>query len=97
MIKRIVKLTFREESVADFLDIFETNQHRIRHAEGCLSLELLRGVAPSNVLFTYSWWESEEHLNAYRDSDLFKETWRKVKLLFADRPLAWSVESLVKI
>ena len=97
MIKRIVKLTFREECVNDFLEVFETNRQLIRHANGCQSLELLRGIEPNNVFFTYSFWESEEHLNAYRNSKLFRETWKKTKKLFADRPQAWSVDSVVKL
>ncbi len=43
-------------------------------------------------MFTYSYWESEAHLNTYRHSDLFRETWAKTKVLFADKPEAWSIE-----
>jgi heme-degrading monooxygenase HmoA len=41
-------------------------------------------------LSTFSLWESEEALNNYRHSELFSVTWAKTKILFADRPVAFS-------
>ena len=92
MIKRIVKMTFRPETIPVFLNDFEKIKNKIRNREGCHHLELLRGVNGSNVLFTYSYWESEEALNAYRQSDLFKRVWKNTKEKFAERAEAWSVE-----
>lgn len=94
MIKRIVKLSFKPEKVAEFLDIFENSKNKIRQFPGCHHLELWRCKAPDNVFFTYSFWESEQDLNAYRHSDLFRVTWSKTKQLFNDKPEAWSVEVL---
>jgi len=92
MIKRIVKLTLREDAAADFLDIFETSKAAIRSFEGCLNLELWRQCNTSAVFFTYSVWETPEHLEAYRQSEFFQRTWGKTKALFASRAEAWSVE-----
>jgi hypothetical protein len=94
MIKRIVKLTFQEDKVDDFLSLFEQTHQKIRSFPGCKHLELLRGIGPSNVFFTYSFWESEDDLEKYRHSELFRSTWSKTKVLFAGRPEAWSVEPL---
>ena len=91
MIKRIVKLTFRKEEIDNFMIIFEQSKKGIRAFEGCHHMELLRGLEPDNVLFTFSIWESEAALNNYRNSQLFQNTWTKTKALFADRPQAWSV------
>ncbi len=91
MIKRIVKMTFREEAVPGFLEIFEESKGKIRAFEGCHHLELLRGVDQPNVLFTFSFWEGEKALDQYRQSALFKNTWKKTKALFAERAEAWSV------
>jgi len=91
MIKRIVKLTFREEETDTFLQIFEESQEQIRNFPGCRHLELLRGLTAENIFFTYSFWESEEHLEAYRLSPLFKSTWSRTKKLFSEKPQAWSV------
>jgi heme-degrading monooxygenase HmoA len=49
------------------------------------------------VLFTYSLWESEADLNAYRHSELFEDTWKHTKALFADKPAAWSVDTVVVV
>jgi len=55
---------------------------------------MLQDLNQKNVFFTYSWWNSEGDLNAYRNSDLFKGVWVKTKLLFNDKPLAWSTEKI---
>ncbi len=91
MIVRIVQMTFEPENVDTFLSLFEERKQLIRHFEGCKHLELWQGANASNIFFTYSMWDSEEHLNHYRFSELFKDTWTRTKALFADKPQAWSV------
>lgn len=90
-IKRIVKLTFREEHCEDFIAIFKESKHKIGNFPGNKSVELLRGKKSDNIFFTFSVWESEADLEKYRKSDVFKSTWSKVKPLFADKPEAWTV------
>lgn len=92
MIKRIVKMTFQPDRVDDFLKIFEESSPHIRNFEGCRRLELWRCRTPDNVLFTYSFWDSEAALDRYRQSDLFRDTWKRTKPLFDDRPRAWSID-----
>lgn len=92
MIVRIVKMTFLENEVVHFLALFNERKSLIRHFDGCRHLELWQDAGKSNIYFTYSIWDSEEHLNHYRFSELFKDTWLKTKALFADKPQAWSVE-----
>lgn len=92
MIVRIVKMTFDKSQVENFLELFNERKPLIRHFDGCQHLELWQESGKSNVYFTYSIWDSEEHLNHYRFSELFKDTWAKTKALFADKPQAWSVE-----
>jgi hypothetical protein len=92
MLKRIVKMSFREEALPTFFAVFEESKAKIRAFEGCHHLEMLRDVAHPNVLFTLSTWEDETALNRYRQSELFKSTWDKTKILFSDKPKAWSVE-----
>lgn len=95
MIKRIVKLTLREEAVDTFLnEVFETSKLRIRAFPGCRHMELLRHIQQPNVLFTLSCWDDEAALEAYRQSELFQSTWAKTKVLFAEKAEAWSVEVL---
>jgi heme-degrading monooxygenase HmoA len=93
MIKRIVKLTFEPHLVTTFLDdVFEPSKTHIRAFPGCLSMELLKDINTPNVLFTLSYWQSPEDLEAYRHSELFKATWAKTKVLFAGKAEAWSLE-----
>lgn len=94
MIKRIVKLTFHPEHTDTFIQIFAESKEKIKARPGCHHVEMLRAVQPDNVFFTYSYWDSEEDLNAYRYSDLFQKTWAKTKILFSDRPQAWSTTML---
>ena len=91
MIKRIVKMTFREGEIDRFLQIFDRSSGHIRAFPGCRHLELWRCTAPANVLFTYSYWEDEDALERYRHSELFRDTWKQTKVLFEARPEAWSV------
>jgi len=93
MIKRIVKLSFREDAVQEFVaEVFEHSKERIRAVEGCQHMELLRHKTRPNVLFTLSIWDDETALEAYRASALFAETWAKTKALFAEKAEAWTVE-----
>lgn len=92
MIVRIVKMSFAEENVKTFLELFEQRKQLIRGFDGCLHLELWQQSGVLNVFFTYSKWESEQHLDHYRYSELFKDTWARTKALFAGKAEAWSVE-----
>lgn len=92
MIRRIVKMTFEPDQCAAFEAIFDAGKNKIRAFPGCHHLELWRCRQPENVYMTYSHWEDETALEAYRHSDLFRETWARTKVLFADRPQAWSLD-----
>lgn len=94
MVTRIVKMTFKEEACDKFVALFEHYKVRIRNAEGCESLTLLRQSGNGNIFFTYSLWRDENFLNAYRDSATFAEVWPKTKALFAAPAEAWTNEAL---
>ncbi len=92
---RIVKMEFQKDKIDSFLTNFEMVKDKIRNTKGCKRLELYRDKHNTNTFFTYSYWETENDLNAYRNSDLFKTVWTKTKPLFTAKPLAWSVDKLV--
>ncbi|RDV15847.1 antibiotic biosynthesis monooxygenase [Pontibacter diazotrophicus] len=94
MIVRIVRMTFKPENTEEFLEIFRSSKEKIRAFEGCKHVELLQDVNTPNVYSTYSLWESEAHLNEYRNSELFGQVWPITKKLFADKPQAWSYTSV---
>ncbi len=97
MLIRIVKLSFDPENIDDFLKIFEKSKEKIRNSKGCRLLELYNDKSNKGVFFTYSYWETEEDLNKYRNSEFFKSVWSGTKLLFNAKPEAWSVDRLYSI
>ncbi|MDT0678739.1 putative quinol monooxygenase [Autumnicola musiva] len=94
MLIRIVKMGFAPENIDTFLNNFEENKLKIRGFEGCEFLELYRGKDNINQFFTYSYWKDEAALENYRHSDLFKDVWAKTKILFNEKPEAWSVDKI---
>ena len=94
MLVRIVKMSFEPSKIEEFLTNFENNKQNIRNFKGCNFLELHRDKNNTNLFFTYSYWKSEEDLNHYRYSKLFKTLWSKTKPLFNAKPEAWSVNKI---
>ncbi len=91
MIKRIVKMEFHHDKVDDFKSIFKENWQLIAGFNGCKHIELLQDNLNPNIFFTFSIWENEDALNIYRQSDLFNGVWSKTKILFNNKPEAWTV------
>lgn len=97
MIVRVVRMTFQEDKLPDFHTIFNNSKHQIRAFPGNRHLQLLRDPDHPTVRMTYSLWESVDALEAYRRSDLFRETWAATKLLFAEKPVAFSGENIESV
>lgn len=96
MIVRLVHMTFKEENVDIFINIFEKYQHQIKASEGCLKLDLIQDQNQPNLISTLSFWEDEKHLETYRKSALFGKIWPLTKKLFSDTPRAISYNVLTK-
>ena len=94
---RVVRMTFRPEEAPAFLENFEAHKSLIRNFPGCQHLELWQDQDKKNIFVTYSHWESEEALNQYRDSQLFKSVWTITKALFSEKPQAWSTKKLQEV
>ena len=96
MIIRFVKMVFQPEKVDQFEELFRERKDEIMDSEGCISVELLRIKHAKDstgvVYFTRSKWNNEDDLLAYRSSELFADTWQRTKVLFADKPDAWTLE-----
>lgn len=84
-------MTLKAGHIMEFVDIFNESAELIDSFEGCLGVKLLMNADNENVYFTLSKWQSENHLNFYRSSGLFKTTWAKVKPLFSEKAEAWSL------
>jgi quinol monooxygenase YgiN len=92
MIKRFVKMTFKPEHIQDFKMLFNSKKEFIAAMEGCSHVELLQDINNPNIFFTFSIWEDPKYLEAYRQSQLFEDVWAKTKVLFGDKPEAWSLQ-----
>ena len=90
MIIRIVHLRFRQDTIAQFEDLFKKAAPTIKAWEGCRHLELWQNIDDHAAFTTCSFWEDAEALEAYRKSDFFKNTWSATKVLFAAPPSAIS-------
>ena len=97
MIKRVVRMEFAADKVETFLELFEATKSQIRHFPGVQHLELHRDAGNHNVYYTYSIWDGEASLEAYRVSPLFASVWSRTKVLFAGRPQAFSLEQVMVV
>ena len=97
MFVRIVKMSFHQKHIPSFLEMFEKKKTYIRDSKGCNLLELYQDKTNPEIFFTYSYWNKEEDLENYRNSDLFKNVWAKTKVFFNDKPLAWSVDKKISL
>ena len=86
-------MTFQPDKVEDFLSLFEGIEEKIRHFEGCKYLELMQDYHNPTIYSTFSIWEDDKALDKYRHSDLFGDVWPRTKILFADKPKAFSMLS----
>ncbi|WP_046758183.1 putative quinol monooxygenase [Kordia jejudonensis] len=97
MFVRIVKMSFHKENIPAFLEMFDEKKAAIKNRKGCEFLELYQDKTNPEIFFTYSHWNHPDDLEAYRNSDLFKNVWKQTKAMFNDKPFAWSVDTLVSL
>lgn len=97
MFVRIVKMTFRQDFIKTFENIFEENKLHIRGFEGCKLLELYQDKNQPNIFFTYSYWQDESDLENYRHSELFKRVWKATKAGFSEKAEAWSLNKKIEL
>ncbi len=97
MVKRIVRMHFYPELTGKFEEIFNTSKDKIRSSKGCLGLELYTDHNNPEVYYTWSTWETEDDLEQYRQSELFKSTWEKTKTLFSEKAIAWTLDPISKL
>jgi quinol monooxygenase YgiN len=90
-------MTFQADKIEAFLEIFNHSKEKIRNSPGCSHLELLQDADQPHIFCTYSYWEDEQALENYRHSQLFTTTWAQTKVLFAGKPQAFSLHSLLKV
>lgn len=91
MLIRVVKMQFNVHFIEEFKILFNEVKPKISNFEGCLGVKLLQHETDLSIFFTISEWRRADNLENYRKSDLFIETWAKVKPNFSAKAEAWSL------
>ncbi len=95
MIRRIVKLSFHIEKVEEIHRFLKGKVDSIRAVDGCEYLEIVQDRKNKGLIFTLSHWQSEDHLNAYRKSEVFGGVWPILKASFNAPPEAYSTDQIL--
>ncbi len=84
MVIRLVRMRFRSEEVERFLALYDRAYPVIVKQPGCHSVQLVREVNDPTAFATWSVWNDEASLDAYRRSAFFRNFsfWPEVKALF---------------
>ena len=78
-----------------FMAIFDQVRTSIETQPGCLGLEIWESMHEHQYsIWTISSWQSVQHLDQYRESELFRKTWTQVKPLFSSKAQAWTLSSI---
>ncbi len=88
---RLVKMCLKEDGIEEFCTIFNDAKSKIESMDGCIKVYLHQEIHQSEIFFTISEWQNEQSLENYRNSELFINTWKKVKPLFKEKAEAWSL------
>lgn len=94
MITRLVKLSLQSDKAKEFETIFYQTQSLIESFEGCQKTNLLKVEGTQSQYFTISYWQTEQDLENYRASTLFKSVWAKVKPLFSEKAEAYTLNGV---
>jgi quinol monooxygenase YgiN len=89
--ERFVIMRFQKGKEKEFLSIFNENKTAIAGFGGCTYLELRRSRKHPGWFMTFSLWNDQKYLDLYRNSQLFKLVWGKVKPLFEKEAEAVSI------
>jgi heme-degrading monooxygenase HmoA len=91
MLVRVVKMEFQADQIESFVQLFLQRKELIEACDGCIQVTLLQDENDSTRFFTLSHWDSDEDLQNYRNSELFKENWSLTKPMFKSKAEAWSL------
>lgn len=91
MLVRVVKMHFVLNFIPEFTTLFNEVKPQIANFKGCKGVKLLQHETDKAIFFTISNWDDATSLENYRNSELFKTTWAKVKPNFKHKAEAWSL------
>ena len=88
-------MNFRNEEINNFKLLFAGVKPLIEAFDGCEGVKLVQDISDPELFFTLSSWQTEQHLENYRTSVLFADTWTKTKAMFKTKAQAWSTQEFV--
>ena len=97
MITRLVKLSLQPDKARQFEALFYQTQALIEGFEGCHKTNLFKVADNDSQYFTISYWNTEQDLENYRASTLFKNVWSQVKPLFSAKAEAWTLNGVTPL
>ncbi|GAC1538696.1 MAG: hypothetical protein NVS2B7_09880 [Herpetosiphon sp.] len=83
MITRLVEMEIKPEAVQEFLGLYRSVRREIQSQPGCMQVLLVQAIDRPNQFATWSSWEDEAGLEAYRRSSFFRGFWPSVRALFS--------------
>ena len=92
-IVRVVRLTFSNETIDEFNELYKKHEESIASQPGCINVQLVEDSSNPNIKATISKWVDEKSLKAYRESQLFGVVWPATKTLFAAKPEVWTYKA----
>lgn len=90
---RIVKLSISSSKHVTFEQFFGDKKEIILSFKGFKHVELLKSTG--NIFFTFSIWDDETSLNAYRNFIPFEKNWIKKIHFFSRKPEVWSLDKII--
>lgn len=97
MITRLVKLSLQVDKASQFEALFYQTQTLIEEFEGCHKTNLFKVSGSTSQYFTISYWNTEQDLENYRNSQLFRNVWSQVKPLFSEKAEAWTLQGTTPV
>ncbi len=91
MIIRIVQMHFGSDRWEGIRERLLAQVPRVRAFSGCLYLALHQDADTPCTVYSISYWESRQALEAYRQSALFREFWAELKAHFVRPPQAFTL------
>lgn len=91
MITRIVKMSILESEIERYQEIVKPYKSKILSSPGCKDVQIFKDINNKSIVFSYSVWETEQDLENYRKSEMFRKVWNEVKTLFSNPAEAWTI------
>ncbi len=91
---RLVRLTFKHDFIESFLELYKSHHDLLVKQAGFHSVILINDLDQPNVFLTLSLWRSKDHLERYRQSEVFSSTWSKIKPWFANPPVVQNLRQI---